>query len=54
MFSSQAEQEIALEKSYISFGSSIVLAVLTLLLVWFGIYPEDILDLIRKLVSTLV
>jgi len=50
---SKPQKEEALPVS-INFGGGLVLAVLTLLLVWFGVYPSPLLQLIRATVGTLL
>jgi NADH-quinone oxidoreductase subunit N len=54
MFSKEAagEKEKA-GPAYLPLGGSIVLAVLLILLIWFGIFPADIMIIIRKLVAGL-
>lgn len=54
MFSKEAEGEKKKGgPAYLPLGGSIVLAVLLILLLWFGIFPADIMIIIQKLVAGL-
>ncbi len=48
----QAQEKTSIKRS-VSFSGSLVLAVLTILLVWFGVFPQGLISLIRSMVGGL-
>lgn len=48
-----APQEQAAPLELVSRGSALILAVLAILLIWFGVYPAPLLDLIRRTMEVL-
>jgi NADH-quinone oxidoreductase subunit N len=50
---SQREESAKIKEHRIAFGSSALVAVLTVLMVWFGVYPGDIFEIIRHSVHVM-
>jgi NADH-quinone oxidoreductase subunit N len=48
-----APQEQAAPLELVSRGGALILAVLAILLIWFGVYPAPLLDLIRTSMEVL-
>lgn len=51
LFSAVAEPESPMQR--LGWGSAVVLGGLALLLIWFGVYPEPLLHLLRATISEL-
>jgi NADH:ubiquinone oxidoreductase subunit 4 (subunit M) len=51
LYSEQPEHAAPIQR--VAPGGAVVLAVLTILLIWFGVYPEPLLNLIRTAMAGL-